>query len=90
MKSSFDNKLKIIADTSRLNLLCYLFKHKNPCVTDIAKDLNMSVAIVSHHLKVLSKQDILQSCRDGKKNCYTLSKTDFNKDLKNFICKYKK
>lgn len=90
MSSSLSKKLKIISDKNRLKILCYLFNHNNPCVSDIANDLKMSVAIISHHLQKLNEENIVNSCRDGKKNCYKLSKTEFNKDLKKFICKYDK
>ena len=58
-------------------------------VSDIAKKLEMSVAIVSHHLQVMSREDLLVPVRDGKNVCYGLSKGPFISDLKKFICKHK-
>jgi ArsR family transcriptional regulator len=82
-------KLQVVGDASRLKILCYIFNSNNKCVSDIAKELNMSVAIVSHHLQTLAKEGLLESVRDGKRICYKLSKSEIVNDLKKFICKYK-
>lgn len=81
--------MRTAGDESRLKILCVIFGKKKVCVSDIAKDLNMSVAIVSHHLQVMSHEGLLVSVREGKKICYELPKDPFVKDLKKFICKYK-
>lgn len=81
--------IKIVGDENRLKILCILFSEKNICVSDIAEKMNMSIAIISHHLQVLSKADILEPVRDGKRICYKLSTKPFVNDLKKFICKYK-
>ena len=81
--------LRIAGDTSRLKILCIIFEKKDMCVSDIAKSLNVSVAIVSHHLKVMAGAGLLESVREGKKMCYLIPKKPFVSDLKNLICKYK-
>ena len=82
-------KLRVAGDCSRLKILCLIFSDKKVCVSDIAKDLGMSVAITSHHLQSLAKEELLLSNREGKKICYSLSKNDMVTDLKKFICRYK-
>lgn len=82
-------KLQTAADTTRLNILCYIFGAKKACVSDIADALGLGVAITSHHLKSLSKEGMLDSKREGKNVSYVLSKTPFMTDLRKFICKYK-
>jgi DNA-binding transcriptional ArsR family regulator len=82
-------KLRVAGDSSRLRIMCFIFNNKNVCVSDIAKNLKMSVAITSHHLQSLAKEDLLESNRDGKKICYSLSKNSLVLDLKKFICRYK-
>lgn len=82
-------KLQTAGDINRLKILCYLFTAKKACVSDIADHLDMSVAITSHHLQALAKEDLLASEREGKKICYKLGTADINADLKKFICKYK-
>ena len=51
--------------------------------------LDLSIAIVSHHLQVMSKEGLVVPVRAGKKICYELQKEPFINDLKKFICKYK-
>ncbi len=81
--------MRTAGDESRLKILCVIFSEKKICVSDIAEELNMSVAIVSHHLRVMSKDGLVLSSREGKRICYGLPKGPFVKDLKKFICKYK-
>lgn len=81
--------MRTAGDESRLKILCVIFSKKKICVSDIAEDLGMSIAIVSHHLKVMSNEGLLVSIREGKRICYKLPDKPFVKDLKNFICKYK-
>jgi DNA-binding transcriptional ArsR family regulator len=81
--------MRTVGDESRLRILCFIFSNKEFCVSAIALELHMSVAIVSHHLQVMAKQGLIIPVRDGKRICYKLSKDDFMNDLKKFICKYK-
>jgi DNA-binding transcriptional ArsR family regulator len=81
--------MRTAGDESRLKILCVIFNERKICVSDIAQELNMSVAIVSHHLRVLEDEGILISSRDGKRIVYELPKEPFVADLKKFICKYK-
>lgn len=81
--------MRTAGDESRLKVLCIIFGKKKVCVSDIAKELNMSVAIISHHLQVMSKEGLVVPVREGKRICYKLPKDKFVMDLKKFICKYK-
>ena len=81
--------MRVAGDESRLKILCVIFNENKVCVSDIAKSLNLNVAIVSHHLQVMSKEGLVISVRDGKRVCYQLPQKPFIKDLKKFICKYK-
>lgn len=77
-------------DPCRLAILCAVFDQPKICVSDIASQLRMSVATVSHHLHVLAKMGLLAPKREGKEVCYLFQNTQFAKDLKKFICKYNK
>ncbi|OGH89820.1 MAG: hypothetical protein A2537_02250 [Candidatus Magasanikbacteria bacterium RIFOXYD2_FULL_36_9] len=95
-KTKLDNQIELLAkklllsaDYNRLRILCTIFCFKKCCVSDIAERLGISVAIASHHLKVMSKNDLLFSERSGKKICYSLADNSFAKDIKKLICKYK-
>lgn len=81
--------MRIAGDENRLKILCVIFGKKKVCVSDIAQELGLSVAIVSHHLHVMSKKGLLAPVREGKRVCYELPKKPFVNDLKRFICKYK-
>lgn len=81
--------MRIAGDESRLKILCTIFGKKKVCVSDIANELDMSIAITSHHLQIMSHEGLLTSVREGKRICYELPKEPFVKDLKKFICKYK-
>lgn len=80
--------LRTAGDESRLSILCALFASKNACVSDVAEKVGMSIASVSHHLKVMEHNGILNAARDGKRICYRLSDESVMRDLKNLICKY--
>lgn len=81
--------MRTAGDESRLKILCVIFGKKKVCVSDIAEDLNLSIAIVSHHLQVMSKEGLVVSIREGKRICYKLPEDAFINDLKKFVCKYK-
>ncbi len=81
--------MKTVGDESRLKILCLIFNNQKICVSDIAKELGMSVAIVSHHLKVMAKDKLLVPTQEGKCTYYQLPKKPFVSDLKRFICRHK-
>jgi DNA-binding transcriptional ArsR family regulator len=76
-------------EENRLKILCVIFENKKRCVSAIAEDLGLSVAIVSHHLQVMAKKGLVQPIRTGKSVCYEVPKDALVQDLKKFICKYK-
>lgn len=81
--------MRTVGDQNRLKIICALFDKKEACVSEIAQNVDLSVATTSHHLRVMAKEDLLISIRRGKKICYGLPKGPFVSDLKKFICKYK-
>lgn len=81
--------MRTAGDENRLKILCLIFSKKKICVSDIAKELHMSIATISHHLQSLSQEGLLLPEREGKRICYQLPKDPLVKDLKKFICKYK-
>lgn len=81
--------MRTAGDESRLKILCVIFKHKKICVSNIAKELDISIAIVSHHLQVMAKEGLLMPRQEGKCTYYQLAKNLFVSDLRKFICKYK-
>ena len=89
LTSDLSRKARILAlagDETRIRILCTLFEYKNVCVTDIAKTLKMSVASVSHHLQMLSENELVVTRREGKNICYSLNKHPLIKYIRQFIC----
>ena len=82
--------LHTVGDPHRLAILCSIFSRPNVCVSDIAKRLHVPIATVSHHLRVLARVGIVKAQREGKEVCYMFNVTSRTRDLKKFICKYKK
>ncbi len=87
--NSLAESLRVAGEGSRIKILCKLFDKKKICVSSMAKELNISVAITSHHFKELAKAKLVSSERNGKETCYFISKNPLASDLKRFICKYK-
>lgn len=56
--------LKAIADSTRLNILELLLKH-NYCVRALAKELQLSEAAISQHLKVLKEAGLIKGEKRG-------------------------
>jgi len=65
-------------------------KNRQVCVSEIARDLKMSVATISHHLQVMAQDELVVAVRDGKRICYRLPKTPLVNGLKKFICTHAK
>ena len=70
--------LKIIAEESRLKILCIL-RGGEKCVCDIWRYLELPQNLTSHHLKVLKDFDLISSKKDGLKVFYSLNKNIINK-----------
>jgi DNA-binding transcriptional ArsR family regulator len=81
-------RLKVLGDPHRMKILCVLFAATPVCVTSVAQEVGVSVAVASHHLRALAAQEILEPVRDGKHVCYRLASTAFARDIKRFIAKY--
>jgi DNA-binding transcriptional ArsR family regulator len=81
--------MRTAGDENRLKILCIIFGKKNVCVSDIAKELSLSIAVVSHHLQVMFREGLVLPVRQGKRICYELPREPFIADLKKFVCKYK-
>ena len=78
--------LSIAGDTTRIRIFCFMFEHKEACVSDIAGALDMSVAAVSHHLQLMKESGLFETERVGQTICYSLVNTTFTKQLKKMVC----
>jgi len=63
-----------LSDANRRHILNILKTGEMP-VSSIAKDLNITLATLSHHLDVLKRADLISSRRDGQQILYSLNLT---------------
>ena len=68
--------LKLFTNQTRLNIISLLAKSKLR-VYQITKKLDISQPSASHHLKVLKKEGLVKSIREGKHTYYSLNKKLF-------------
>jgi ArsR family transcriptional regulator len=59
------NDLEILGDENRLRILCLIKAHKELCVCDIFKDLDLPQNLVSYHLGKLKEAGFLDSRKAG-------------------------
>lgn len=78
--------LKIVAEESRLKLLCILNKGEQ-CVCEIMEHVDMSQSLISHHLKDLKDIDLVADEKRGLYVFYSL--TPKGKNIINLLFKIK-
>ena len=61
-----------LADPNRQKILKCLRKKELP-VSEIAKDLDITLATLSHHLDILRRDDLVSSRREGRQIFYELN-----------------
>lgn len=73
--------LKALADENRFQIIKLL--SENPlCVCEIVERTKIPQNLVSHHISVLRKANLIDLCRCGKNNYYALNKQSLNKLVK--------
>jgi len=65
---------KRLGDTTRLQIFWFLYQYEE-CVVNIAAALDMSSPAVSHHLRLLKEDGLIESRRDGKEVYYKARET---------------
>ena len=63
-----------LGDGTRLKIF-WLLCHSKECVSDIAAALGMSKAVVSHHLQLLRRSNLVNGTRVGQEIHYSLNNT---------------
>lgn len=63
---------KVFGDSTRIRILFCLYDEERS-VTEIAEILNMTTSAVSHQLKILKTNKLIDSRRDGKQIFYFLA-----------------
>jgi DNA-binding transcriptional ArsR family regulator len=62
----------MFGDPTRLQILLLLARKQKVNVSEIAKEVKMSVACISHHLQLLKDNEIVTSTRKGNSIYYQL------------------
>jgi len=75
----------LVGDPTRMKICWLLCKHPELSVGEIAEMLGVSISVVSHSLKKLRANDLVDSRREHKTVYYKLANTSFNKVLKNSL-----
>lgn len=86
--ASLARRFALAGDATRLTIVCAMMRRRGACVSELATASGESVAVVSHHLRALAAEGIVEAVRDGKRICYALSDDPFAADLKRLTCKY--
>ena len=63
---------KVFGDSTRIRILFVLFEAE-VCVCDLAKVLNMTESAISHQLRILKANKLVNSRREGKSVFYSLA-----------------
>lgn len=78
-------QLGVVGDPTRLKI-CYLLCHYPELdVSTMADILAVSVSVVSHSVKKLFKLELVKRRKKSQTVYYSLTDSDFNKTLKDFI-----
>tara|TARA_B100000745_G_scaffold264838_1_gene189677 strand:- start:2892 stop:3224 length:333 start_codon:yes stop_codon:yes gene_type:complete len=78
----------LVGDPTRMKICWLLCKHPELSVGDIAEILNVSISAVSHSLKKLRENGLVDTRREHKTIFYSLSNNKFNEVLKNSLNNY--
>jgi len=71
--------LKVLSVPYRLQIVCLLDKNDELCVCDIVKYLGIKQNLVSHHLGMLKRIQLIWSKRNGLNQIYFLNESKYNK-----------
>ena len=63
---------KVFGDSTRIRILFVLFEAE-VCVCDIAEALHMTQSAISHQLRILKQNKLVNSRREGKSIFYSLA-----------------
>lgn len=65
--------LKALADENRLKVIQLLSSRESLCVCEIEEHLKLPQNLISHHLSILKQAHIVENCRCGKNQYYSLN-----------------
>ena len=63
---------KVFGDSTRIRIL-FVLSSAEVCVCDLARVLNMTQSAIAHQLRILKKNKLVKSRREGKSIFYSLA-----------------
>ena len=75
----------LVGDPTRMKICWLLCNHKELSVSEIADTLGVSVSVVSHSLKKLKENNMVETRQDHKRVFYSLADTDFTSIIKDSL-----
>lgn len=70
--TDFTKIFNALGDKTRFRLFQLLSEKKQICVSELAAELNISVAGVSQHMKILADAELVNRVREGQRVCYEI------------------
>ncbi|UQX45732.1 ArsR/SmtB family transcription factor [Bacillus velezensis] len=80
--------LKLLSDKSKFKILI-LLSHKKMYANEIAEQLNLTNSTISHHMRILTLQGLVESTRNQNKTYYYLNSSKFDSLLNGLLKKFK-
>lgn len=75
-KTPIHHVFKALGDPTRFELVELLMRQQGICVSELAHEVDVSVAGVSQQLKILEQCGVIERTRTGQKICYKLRDDD--------------
>ncbi|WP_280146358.1 ArsR/SmtB family transcription factor [Bacillus amyloliquefaciens] len=79
--------LKLLSDKSKFKILI-LLRNKKMYANEIAEQLNLTNATISHHMRILTLQGLVESTRNQNKTYYYLNSPKFHSLLNGLLNKF--
>lgn len=73
-ESKLPSIFNALGDACRFKIIKMLLKHRDICVTDVAKILNVTVSAASQQLRILEMTGLVKKKRMGQMICYEFKK----------------
>ncbi|RYM04963.1 ArsR family transcriptional regulator [Sporolactobacillus sp. THM7-7] len=69
----YEQKFKALADKKRLAILYELSQHREICVCDLEKMVDLPQSKLSYHIKLLLEADLINCRKEGRWNYYRIN-----------------
>lgn len=84
LMEAMEKALKVLADKTRLKILQLIYQG-NQCGCDLIDSLDITQPTLSHHLKILNDQGLIEGQKDKNKVLYTIHLENIEKVFKDLM-----